>query len=119
MVLRQCWRGTHHDSTAVVQRFFKLLRGAFPSESSPAWFWPLSFSRPAVLIIKTGRRVYSARESTMRSRRNFLKQMSGAVLAVGAAPFFLAKALASPQSGSIDMPGIDMPGEDGLIVRSF
>ena len=60
----------------------------------------------------------------MRSRRNFLKQMSRAALAVGAAPSLLARALALPQSGSTDKPGIDtpridMPGEDGLIVRSF
>ena len=55
----------------------------------------------------------------MRSRRNFLKQMSRAALAVGAAPSLLARALALPQSGSTDTPRIDMPGEDGLIVRSF
>lgn len=51
----------------------------------------------------------------MNSRRKFLKQMSGAALAVGAAPSFLSLSLASAaQSGSIDVPG-----EDGMIVRSF
>ncbi|HEY6369120.1 MAG TPA: sulfite oxidase [Candidatus Sulfotelmatobacter sp.] len=49
----------------------------------------------------------------MDSRRNFLKQMSGAALAVGATPSLLAWAHAA-QSGSIDLPG-----EDGLIVRSL
>src|ERR1700688_763918 len=53
----------------------------------------------------------------MRSRRHFLKQISGAAIAVGAAPSVFAWAL--PQSASIDVPGIDMPGEDGLIVRSY
>jgi DMSO/TMAO reductase YedYZ molybdopterin-dependent catalytic subunit len=55
----------------------------------------------------------------MSSRRNFLKQMFGGALAVGAAPSLVARALALPQSGSTEKPGIDMPGEDGLIVRSF
>jgi DMSO/TMAO reductase YedYZ molybdopterin-dependent catalytic subunit len=49
----------------------------------------------------------------MHSRRNFLKQMSGAAIAVSAPPSLLAWTRAS-QSGSIDVPG-----EDGLIVRSF
>jgi DMSO/TMAO reductase YedYZ molybdopterin-dependent catalytic subunit len=49
----------------------------------------------------------------MNSRRNFLKQVSGAALAVGAAPSLLSWAT-SAQSGSIDLPG-----EDGMIVRSF
>ena len=49
----------------------------------------------------------------MNSRRNFLKQMSGAALAVNAAPFLLAWANAA-QTGSVAVPG-----EDGLIVRSF
>ena len=49
----------------------------------------------------------------MSSRRNFLKQLSGAALAVGAAPSVLSWAT-SAQSGSIDIPG-----EDGMIVRSF
>ena len=50
----------------------------------------------------------------MNSRRNFLRQISGAALIVGAAPSFLSWALPNPQSGAIDVPG-----EDGLIVRSF
>jgi sulfite oxidase len=49
----------------------------------------------------------------MNSRRNFLKQMSGAALAVGAVPSVLSWAT-SAQSGSVDIPG-----EDGMIVRSF
>ena len=49
----------------------------------------------------------------MNSRRNFLKLMSGAALAVGAAPSLLSLATAD-QGGAIDLPG-----ENGLIVRSF
>src|SRR5579862_2160609 len=49
----------------------------------------------------------------MHSRRNFLKQLSGAALALGASPL-LARALDSSQVGSIALPG-----EDGMIVRSF
>ncbi len=49
----------------------------------------------------------------MNSRRYFLKQMSGAALAVSAAPSLLSWA-GTAQSGSIDVPG-----EDGMIVRSL
>jgi DMSO/TMAO reductase YedYZ molybdopterin-dependent catalytic subunit len=49
----------------------------------------------------------------MHSRRNFLKQLSGAALALGASPL-LARALDSSQVGSIALPG-----EDGMILRSF
>jgi DMSO/TMAO reductase YedYZ molybdopterin-dependent catalytic subunit len=49
----------------------------------------------------------------MHSRRNFLKQLSGAALALGASPL-LARALDSSQVGSIVLPG-----EDGMILRSF
>jgi sulfite oxidase len=49
----------------------------------------------------------------MNSRRNFLKQMSGAALAVNTAPSLLAWANAA-QAGSVAVPG-----EDGMIVRSF
>ena len=49
----------------------------------------------------------------MNSRRNFLKQMSGAALAVGAAPSLWSWASAA-QNGPIDVPG-----EDDMIVRSF
>jgi sulfite oxidase len=49
----------------------------------------------------------------MNSRRNFLKQMSRAALAVSAAPSVLSWAT-SAHSGSIDIPG-----EDRMIVRSF
>ena len=48
----------------------------------------------------------------MNSRRNFLKQISAAALAAGAAPSIFAWAL--PQSQSVDVPG-----EDGMILRSF
>jgi DMSO/TMAO reductase YedYZ molybdopterin-dependent catalytic subunit len=48
----------------------------------------------------------------MNSRRHFLKQMSGAALAIGAPPSLLSWSTA--QSGSIEVPG-----EDGMIVRSF
>src|SRR5208282_3973694 len=50
----------------------------------------------------------------MNSRRKFLKQISGAALAVGASPALLSWALPSGQTGTIDMPG-----ESGMIVRSF
>jgi sulfite oxidase len=48
----------------------------------------------------------------MNSRRYFLKQMSGAALALGATPTLFSRALA--QNGSINLPG-----EDAMIVRSF
>src|SRR5579864_8632250 len=51
--------------------------------------------------------------SAMNSRRNFLKQMSGAALAVGAVPPLLSWTIVD-QGGAIELPG-----EDGLIVRSF
>lgn len=53
----------------------------------------------------------------MNSRRHFLKQISGAALAAGAAPSLLSLSLSgatAAQSGSIAVPG-----EDGMIVRSF
>jgi sulfite oxidase len=49
----------------------------------------------------------------MNSRRNFLKQMTRAALAASAAPFLLSRAIVD-QGGAIELPG-----EDGLIVRSF
>jgi len=48
----------------------------------------------------------------MRSRRDFLKQISGAALAAGAVPAALTWALAPAQ-------GVEVPGEDGMILRSF
>jgi len=48
----------------------------------------------------------------MNSRRNFLKHMSAAALAAGTTPTLLSWAL--PQSLSVDVPG-----EDGMILRSF
>ncbi len=50
----------------------------------------------------------------MDSRRAFLKQMSGAAIAMAAMPSYITRALPSPQSSSLDVPG-----EDGMIVRSF
>ena len=50
----------------------------------------------------------------MHSRRNFLKQISSAALAIGASSqlFSWGQSLATPG-------GIDVPGEEGMIVRSF
>jgi sulfite oxidase len=48
----------------------------------------------------------------MNSRRDFLKHISAAALATGAVPSILTWAL--PQSQSVNVPG-----EDGLILRSF
>ena len=50
----------------------------------------------------------------MNSRRHFLRQMSAAAFAVGAIPPLLSWGLPAPQSRIIDIPG-----EDGMIVRSF
>src|ERR1700737_4658981 len=50
----------------------------------------------------------------MTSRRTFLKHMSGAMLTAGAVPS--AWILASTES---DTRPIDVPGEDGMIVRSY
>lgn len=50
----------------------------------------------------------------MNSRRDFLKQLSGAVLTVGASSsLFCLGTWVSKQDG------IEIPGEDGMIVRSF
>lgn len=50
----------------------------------------------------------------MSSRREFLKQVSGAALATAAAPKMLTWALPFPQG-----QGVEVPGEDGMILRSF
>jgi sulfite oxidase len=50
--------------------------------------------------------------TTMKSRREFLKQMSRAALLVGAAPSMLTWALPQGQS-------VPFPGEDVMILRSF
>src|SRR5437868_15042634 len=47
----------------------------------------------------------------MNSRRNFLKQISAAALAAGAAPSVLTWALQGQS--------VDVPGEDGMILRSL
>jgi sulfite oxidase len=48
----------------------------------------------------------------MNSRREFLQRMSAAALAAGTAPRLLTWAL--PQT-----PAVEVPGEDGMILRSF
>ena len=48
----------------------------------------------------------------MNSRRDFLKQLSRAALAAAAAPSMLTWAFPQGQS-------VDVPGEDGMILRSF
>jgi sulfite oxidase len=48
----------------------------------------------------------------MNSRRDFLKQMSGAALVAAAAPSVLTWALPQGQS-------VEVPGEEGMILRSF
>ncbi len=48
----------------------------------------------------------------MKPRRDFLKQMSAAALVAGAAPSIMAWALPQGQA-------VDVPGEDGMILRSF
>ena len=50
----------------------------------------------------------------MSSRRKFVKQMSAAALAAAAAPAMLTWALPLPQGQSVEVPG-----EDGMILRSF
>jgi sulfite oxidase len=50
----------------------------------------------------------------MSSRRDFLRQISGAALAASAAPAMLTWALPVSQG-----QGIEVPGEDGMILRSF
>jgi len=54
----------------------------------------------------------------MNSRRNFLKQISAAALATGVIPptlsWAMPAAMPAPQSSTLDVPG-----EDGMIVRSF
>ena len=50
----------------------------------------------------------------MSSRRKFVKQMSAAALAAAAAPAMLTWALPMPQGQSVEVPG-----EDGMILRSF
>ena len=48
----------------------------------------------------------------MSSRRDFIKQISGAALAVGATPSMLAWAISQGQA-------VEVPGEEGMILRSF
>lgn len=50
----------------------------------------------------------------MTSRRNFLRQVGAAAFAMNASPSLLSWAMSAAQSNSIDVPG-----EDGMIVRSF
>ncbi len=48
----------------------------------------------------------------MNSRRDFLKQLSGAALAAGAVPSVATWALAKDQA-------VEFPGEEGMVLRSF
>jgi sulfite oxidase len=50
----------------------------------------------------------------MDSRRHFLKRISGAALAIGVTPSLRSWALPLPASDTINIPG-----EDGMVVRSF
>jgi sulfite oxidase len=50
----------------------------------------------------------------MNSRRDFLKQLSSAALAAGVVPALVTRSFAVPQNQEIAIPG-----EDGMIVRSF
>src|ERR1700716_1570597 len=50
----------------------------------------------------------------MTSRRTFLKHMSGSMLAAGTVPS--AWTLAFPEA---ETRSIDLPGEDGMILRSY
>jgi sulfite oxidase len=50
----------------------------------------------------------------MTSRRDFLKRISSATLAAGAAPSLMSWALPFSQGGAIEIPG-----ENGMLVRSF
>ena len=50
--------------------------------------------------------------ATMNSRRDFLKQVSGAALAGASVPSLLTWASSQGQA-------VDVPGEDGMILRSF
>jgi sulfite oxidase len=51
----------------------------------------------------------------MNSRRDFLRKLSGAALAAGAAPALISAAWSESKSGD----RIEIPGEYGMIVRSF
>jgi sulfite oxidase len=51
----------------------------------------------------------------MNSRRQFLRQITGAALVAGAAPSLVAPAWPQTPSGN----GIEFPGESGMIVRSY
>lgn len=57
--------------------------------------------------------------SDMTTRREFLKNVTLAAIAAGSTPAMLTKVLALPPAAGSGMPGIDAPGEDGMILRSF
>src|ERR1700758_4002651 len=57
--------------------------------------------------------------SDMTTRREFLKNVTLAAIAAGSTPAMLTKVLALPPAAGSDMPGIVVPGEDGMILRSF
>ena len=90
---------------------------SLPSESPSARFWLLSFSGLAVLTQN-----YSpapgacsvSEERDMNSRRHFLRQISKAALGTAALPSWFSRAMPFSPGDSIEMPG-----EDGMIVRSY
>jgi sulfite oxidase len=57
----------------------------------------------------------------MSSRRAFLKQISGAAVIATAVPSILSWGIPIPQTATngVAARGIDVPGEDGMILRSF
>src|ERR1700758_1654329 len=57
--------------------------------------------------------------SDMTTRREFLKNVTLAAIAAGSTPAMLTKRLALPPAAGSDIPGIVVPGEDGMILRSF
>ncbi len=62
--------------------------------------------------IQAVERFLSVKDKAMKSRRDFLKQASGAALAASTVPSVLNWALAQGQS-------VNFPGEEGMILRSF
>jgi DMSO/TMAO reductase YedYZ molybdopterin-dependent catalytic subunit len=55
----------------------------------------------------------------MNSRRDFLQQISSAALVAGIAPTLLSSLSSASTSAASPGQTVDLPGEDGLIVRSF
>src|SRR5260370_23287337 len=88
-----------------------LSRESFPSKHRRPGFGYSPFPGRRYQLQSLRKRHMLDRWNAMNSTRNFLKQMSGAALAASAAPSLWSS---STQSGSIDIPG-----ENGMIIRSF